>query len=114
MNDQQYPWLILVPMVNDVSEIFELSESEQRLLMTESNFLLEVLCHEFNADKMNVAALGNMVPQLHIHHIVRYKSDIAWPAPVWGKFPMKPYSEKALAEMLTKLKKILSKHLAFK
>ena len=53
----------------------------------------------FNGDKLNVAALGNVTPQLHIHHIVRYQSDAAWPAPIWGKYPLAPYSESELKEI---------------
>lgn len=114
MNDQQYPWLILVPMVNDIREAFELSEAQQKQLMQESNFVSKALSEGFDADKMNQAALGNMVPQLHIHHIARFKSDAAWPGPVWGRLPAKPYSEGELSKMLTKVKQLLSKHHSFK
>ena len=71
----------------------------------ESNTLLAFLKKEFKADKMNVAALGNVVPQLHVHHIVRYKTDIAWPAPVWGAYPAKEYSQEELAERVHRLVK---------
>ena len=81
MNDANYPWLILVPQVDGVREVFELSEPQQSLLMEESHYVLNAMSEAFNADKMNQAALGNMVPQLHIHHVVRYKNDAAWPAP---------------------------------
>ena len=114
MNDQQYPWVILVPMVNGIREAFELNDNQQALLMQESSFVLKVLSEEFNADKMNQAALGNMVPQLHIHHIVRFKHDAAWPAPVWGKQSPKPYTEEGMKEMLVKLRKVLNKHPDFK
>lgn len=113
MNDAHYPWLILVPKVTDISEIFELSEAQQQLLMQESNFVLETLCKTFKADKMNQAALGNMVSQLHIHHVVRFKDDIAWPGPVWGKVPSQPYDESELEVMVTKLVKMLSGHPTF-
>lgn len=93
MRDSNYPWCVLVPDREDMTEIFDLTEDDQEQLKLESNSLLEFLKNEFNADKMNVAALGNVVPQLHIHHIVRYKTDIAWPAPVWGAFPAKVYSD---------------------
>ena len=96
MRDANYPWCVLVPDRDNKVEVFELSNEEQELLQLESNTLLDCLHKEFSADKMNVAALGNVVSQLHIHHIVRYKNDIAWPKPVWGVFPAKPYSEKEL------------------
>ena len=92
MNDQHYPWFILVPMKKDLSEIFQLSEADQHQLLKESAWVSEYLLQHFRADKLNIAALGNMVPQLHVHHIARFKTDPAWPAPVWGKFEAKPYS----------------------
>ncbi|NMM39977.1 HIT domain-containing protein [Pseudoalteromonas arctica] len=99
MNDSQYPWFILVPRKANLKEIIDLSESEQVLLMQESAKLSRLLKKVLNPDKLNVAALGNMVPQLHIHHIARYKTDVAWPAPVWGKYPAVPYSEEQLARL---------------
>lgn len=105
MRDANYPWVILVPDRENKTEIFELSEDDQQQLNFESNILLAFLNKEFNADKMNIAALGNVVSQLHIHHIVRYKTDIAWPAPVWGAFPAKPYSEDDLGECIASLVK---------
>ena len=71
MNDANYPWLILVPQVDGVREVFELSDSQQLQLMDESHYVLKAMNDTFKADKMNQAALGNMVPQLHIHHVVR-------------------------------------------
>ena len=85
MKDANYPWFILVPDRDDLSEIHHLSKEDQLQLIRESAFLSEVLEETFRADKINIAALGNMVPQLHVHHVVRYKDDMAWPSPVWGK-----------------------------
>jgi diadenosine tetraphosphate (Ap4A) HIT family hydrolase len=92
MNDANYPWLILVPQRPGLHEIFELNTDEQTQLIHESSRVAQLMSSHFNADKINIAALGNMVPQLHIHHIVRYKSDPAWPAPVWGQAPARPYA----------------------
>lgn len=92
MNDQNYPWFILVPMQNGLNEICQLSELDQHQLLKESSWVSEFLLQYFKADKLNVAALGNVVSQLHIHHIARFKSDPVWPAPVWGKLESKPYS----------------------
>ncbi len=83
-NDSNYPWTILVPRRNDISEIFQLSADDQQQLLTESSTLSHCLQSVLSPDKLNIAALGNMVPQLHVHHIARYKNDKAWPAPVWG------------------------------
>ncbi|HEY8096070.1 MAG TPA: HIT domain-containing protein [Methylobacter sp.] len=104
MNDSQYPWFILVPERADLKEIYQLSKEDRQLLTEESCYLAENLAVLFNADKMNIAAIGNMVPQLHIHHIVRYQTDKAWPAPVWGKFDAVPYTEQQIADKLHRIK----------
>jgi len=108
MPDANYPWLILVPQRQGISEIYQLSDADQQLLMRESSQLSRVLSTMFEADKMNVAALGNMVPQLHIHHIVRYKTDVAWPAPVWGAVPAKAYDEASLLKLKNRLREALN------
>ncbi|MBU2571977.1 MAG: HIT domain-containing protein [Gammaproteobacteria bacterium] len=104
MNDSQFPWFILVPEIGDIREIYQLAPTDRSLLQEESCQLAERLAGLFKADKMNVAAIGNLVPQLHIHHIVRYRLDKAWPAPVWGKFDAVPYTEHQLEELLPKIK----------
>jgi len=104
MNDSQYPWFILVPERADLQEIYQLNKAERELLTEESSYLAENLAALYKADKMNIAAIGNMVPQLHIHHIVRYQVDKAWPAPVWGKFDAVPYTERQIADNLTRIK----------
>ena len=103
MRDANYPWCVLVPDREDKVEVFDLSIEDQNQLQLESTILLGFLKKEFNADKMNVAALGNVVSQLHVHHIVRYQNDIAWPAPVWGAFPAKRYSDEEIKMLTTKL-----------
>jgi len=104
MNDSQYPWFILVPERADLQEIYQLSKAERELLTEESSYLAETLANLYQADKMNIAAIGNLVPQLHIHHIVRYQTDKAWPAPVWGKFAAEPYTEQQIADNLARVK----------
>jgi len=84
MNDARYPWVILVPKITEITEIFQLSENDQQQLMIESNFVAKKLNELVQADKMNVAALGNVVSQLHIHHVARFQTDESWPKPVWG------------------------------
>ena len=113
MNDAQYPWFILVPRREDVSELFQLDAEEQRQLWQESTDLAEVLKDSFQADKMNVATLGNVVSQLHMHVIVRRKDDPAWPAPVWGKHPAKPYSDEQVAALRSKLRMALDDDFQF-
>ena len=107
-NDASYPWVILVPRRAEIREAFQLSEADQLQLMKESNAVLELMNQHFNADKMNVAALGNQVPQLHIHHIARYQNDDAWPGPIWGAVPNKPYDEEQKEALLKVLREIFS------
>jgi diadenosine tetraphosphate (Ap4A) HIT family hydrolase len=104
MNDSQFPWFILVPERFDIKEIYQLNSVDRQLLSEESCLLAENMADLFKADKMNMAAIGNMVPQLHLHHIVRYQTDKAWPAPVWGKFAAQPYTEQQRVELITKVK----------
>ncbi|MDP3844948.1 MAG: HIT domain-containing protein [Pseudomonas sp.] len=108
MNDAQFPWFILVPRREEISELFQLDADDQRLLWQETTALAETLKDTFAADKMNVATLGNMVSQLHMHVIVRRREDAAWPAPVWGKLPAQPYNAEQLAPVLAKLRMVLT------
>ena len=103
MRDANYPWCILVPDCEGIAEIYQLSEADQQQLLRESSQLSRAIEAAFNPDKLNVAALGNVVPQLHIHHIARYRTDAAWPAPVWGRVAVKPYSEDELAAVVRSL-----------
>jgi diadenosine tetraphosphate (Ap4A) HIT family hydrolase len=83
--DANYPWCILVPRQEGIREIHHLSIADRHQLLGESCALAEVMEEAFQPIKMNVAALGNMVPQLHIHHIARFAGDKAWPKPIWGE-----------------------------
>ena len=107
MNDARYPWLILVPLRCDVTEPFELSEADQAQLWHESMRLGEAMKAHFAADKINIAALGNQVAQLHVHHIARFQVDAAWPSPVWGAGSAVPYQEAALDTLLDDLRSVL-------
>ncbi|WP_432695435.1 HIT domain-containing protein [Marinobacterium sp. YM272] len=113
MNDANYPWFILVPRRAGVTEIYHLSLDERTQLMSESSFLAENLADLFHASKMNIAALGNMVPQLHMHHVVRKENDAAWPAPVWGKVPAIPYTPAQLDDIRERLCRLMSEELSF-
>ena len=106
MNDSHYPWFILVPDRENISEIYELTVDDQKQLVHESCQLSENLKRCFHADKINVAALGNMIPQLHVHHVVRYLDDPAWPAPVWGKLDETAYSEEELNELIVRFREM--------
>lgn len=104
MNDRTYPWLILVPQREGVSEIHELSAADRLRLMEESSCAAQRLQLFTAADKMNVAALGNIVRQLHIHVIARFDDDPAWPGPVWGVREREPYSTAELPHVVARLR----------
>jgi diadenosine tetraphosphate (Ap4A) HIT family hydrolase len=108
MNDARYPWVILVPRREDITEIHQLNEADQQQLMTESVFVAKQLSSLVSADKMNIAALGNVVSQLHIHHVARYQSDEAWPAPIWGKGEAVMYSADEAKAVAVQLKTTFS------
>ena len=104
MNDATYPWLILVPRRADIVEIIDLVPDERVQLMTEISQVSQLLKAETKCDKLNVAALGNMVRQLHIHVIARFGTDMAWPRPVWGQNQAVSYSEKQSSELISRLR----------
>nr|WP_262924463.1 MULTISPECIES: HIT domain-containing protein [Pseudomonas] len=106
--DANYPWFILVPRRADVSELFQLDEADQRQLWKETTYLAETLKDSFAADKMNVATLGNVVSQLHMHVIVRRRDDAAWPAPVWGRQPAVAYTDEQVEAVRQRLRAVLS------
>lgn len=101
MKDKNYPWLILVPKVENAFDIIDLSESEQTQLWQESALISQCLRSLYQPDKLNVAAIGNVVAQLHLHHVVRYKDDLVWPKPVWGQMPAKPYEQEELTKTVS-------------
>ena len=104
MNDKNYPWCILVPMREGKKDLYELTDAEQILFTKESSHLSAVMMKLFKGKKMNVAALGNMVPQLHIHHIVRNEGDPCWPKPVWGQVPPVFYSDDEAQAVIARIK----------
>ena len=112
-NDSNYPWFILVPRREDISEIFQLDVADQQQLWQETTALAEMLKDSFDADKLNVAALGNVVSQLHMHVKVRKREDAAWPAPVWGKHPAKPYGSEQIALVRERLRLVLTDDFTF-
>ena len=109
LNDSRFPWCILVPARADVSEIHQLDWNDQVQLLRESGRLADCLTRIYRPDKLNVAAIGNLVPQLHLHHVVRYRDDAAWPAPVWGVGVAQPYEAADLEARIGKLLNELSK-----
>ena len=109
MEDVRFPWLILVPEIPGLTELTDLSAADSEKLMNEIQLVSRILQALTNADKMNVATLGNQVPQLHIHIIARTKDDAAWPNPVWGYGEAQPYSDEHRSELIDKLKSEFTK-----
>ena len=103
MDDANYPWLVLVPRVADAVELIDLDASQRHLITDEIDTASRALRTLFRPHKLNVAALGNLVPQLHVHVIARYQHDPAWPAPVWGRVAAQPYSPEALVLRISAL-----------
>ena len=96
INDANYPWLLLVPRRPNIVELIDLDDVEQAQLTTEVTRAARALREVTNCDKLNIAALGNVVPQLHVHVIARFRSDAAWPKPVWGVVSPRPYDREEL------------------
>lgn len=107
MDDANHPWLVLVPKVADAVEILDLDATQRSQLTAEIDAASRVLKTLFKPDKLNVAALGNLVPQLHVHVIARFRTDIAWPRPVWGAANVRPYAPEELIERVTALRSAL-------
>ena len=105
MNDATYPWLVLVPRKTGITEVIDLDEHEQTHLMHEVTRAARALREVTACHKLNIAALGNMVPQLHVHVIARFRHDPAWPKPVWGAAPAKAYEREALDAFAASLRR---------
>lgn len=107
MDDGNYPWLVLVPRVAGARELYDLSQPQRHLLGDEIERTERLLQDAFQPYKLNVAALGNLVPQLHVHVIARFEDDPAWPAPVWGRVAARPYPPEDLVERIRLLRDTL-------
>ena len=107
-HDARFPWLILIPEIAELKELHDIPDEKQTIVHKEVNFSSAALQELTSADKMNVAALGNLVSQLHIHVIARKHDDKAWPQPVWSTGEAKPYEKENLAKLVNKLRQSLS------
>ncbi len=107
INDANYPWLLLVPRRPDIVEVIDLDEVEQAQLMTEITRVARALRSVTSCQKLNIAALGNAVPQLHVHIIARFIHDAAWPRPVWGAAPPRAYDREDLHTLVTPLRRAI-------
>jgi diadenosine tetraphosphate (Ap4A) HIT family hydrolase len=104
MQERRYPWIVLVPTLPNLTEITDLSEKDQIRLILESSSIANQMKRHLVADKINVAAIGNLVPQLHWHVISRYRDDAAWPAPVWGRFAPEAYAPGEVITLVERLR----------
>ncbi len=111
--DDSVPWIILVPMVDGIRELHQLSTEKQQQLLIESQMISKALEKLFLPDKLNLGTLGNLVPQLHIHHVVRFISDIAWPGPIWGNTAGQYRSEAEQTALVEKIQNELAKGHSF-
>jgi diadenosine tetraphosphate (Ap4A) HIT family hydrolase len=108
MNNKVAPWFVLVPKVAGVSELYELDKDMQASLMDEINRLSEFVKQQFVVDKLNVAAIGNIVKQLHIHVVARAEDDYCWPGVVWGTDFTEQYLEEEVDELVSKMRSKLT------
>ncbi|OEF24042.1 HIT family protein [Vibrio rumoiensis] len=102
------PWVILVPKIADLQELHHLPMAEQQQFLFESQAVFESLELLYQPKKLNLGALGNMVPQLHIHHIPRFETDVAWPNPVWGNTQGKARNQQETNVVLAQLRQALT------
>jgi diadenosine tetraphosphate (Ap4A) HIT family hydrolase len=107
MNDARFPWLLLVPRRDGLRELFDLPAFDQAQVLIDLNRAAAALQAVATPDKLNIGALGNIVPQLHIHLIARFVGDPAWPGPVWGQGSAVAYTEEALQAQLAALRAAL-------
>ena len=107
MNDRRYPWVVLVPRVPDAREVHRLDPETQTLLWRETTDVASALDTLYGPDKMNIGAIGNLVPQLHVHVVARRADDATWPQPVWGVGEAEPYGEAALAARMAEIRERL-------
>ena len=108
MDDSNYPWLVLVPRLPEARELLDLDQAQRHVLTDEIDRATRALRDAFQPYKLNVAALGNLVPQLHVHVIARFENDPAWPSPVWGRVAARPYTPEALVERIALLQETLA------
>jgi diadenosine tetraphosphate (Ap4A) HIT family hydrolase len=101
--DSRWPWLILVPQRPDVSEIFDLTPLDQAVLTFEQVTVGAALKKATGAEKINIAAIGNIVRQLHVHVVARFENDPNWPGPIWGFETAVPYEEEAFQAMKSRI-----------
>lgn len=109
MNDRRYPWLILVPRLPRLTELTDLDEAGQERLCRESLQVCKAMKQEYPERKLNVGTLGNVVSQLHLHHVMREAGDPAWPGPVWGHSPAESYTPAETEAMVERFRRLFDR-----
>ncbi|MCE5312788.1 MAG: HIT family protein [Nitrospiraceae bacterium] len=112
MNDSTMPWMILVPQKPGITELHQLEQKERAMLVEEVALVSDLLEKEFRPDKINVASLGNVVPQLHVHIVARYRNDRAWPGPVWGAAGAIAYKEQDAEKLAERIRELLKQRIS--
>jgi len=107
MNNSNYYWFILVPRKEALIELMDLGFEDQKVLLQEINQISKILKDEFDCDKVNIATLGNVVKQLHIHVVGRFCDDISFPKPIWGAAPAKSYKKEIAVSLIDKIKGLI-------
>ena len=103
INDSAYRWFVLVPQREKIRDTVDLSKTDYETLWSESRAFSIAIMKMFDGEKLNVAALGNITPQLHLHHVVRFATDAAWPGPIWGVQPLTPYSAQQIEDIQSEI-----------
>ena len=111
VNNSHFPWLILVPRRAEATEVYKLCKDDQISLIMESNLVARVMDQLFSPDKLNIASIGNIVPQLHVHHVARFKTDPAWPGTVWGHQSQRQYEVEKLPKLVEHLQEAFKSYL---
>lgn len=106
-HDSRYPWLILIPRITNISEVFDLTVQQQQDLWTETTAIAKVLHQQTSPHKINIATLGNVVAQLHVHVVARFTHDFAWPQPIWGRGDPIPYDDQITRKLIDQYRKAI-------
>lgn len=112
VNDARFPWFLLVPDRENISELIELSDQDRQQLHHESYILSKAMLDCLQPDKLNIACIGNVVPQLHMHHVARFTNDDCWPAPVWGQGEATPYTNSNSDRLINSVKDAIKRQKA--
>jgi len=107
VNDKRYIWLLIIPTMANITELDDLQPETQTALFQLASQLSSSIKSHFNADKMNIATIGNIVSQFHLHIVARKQTDAAWPEPVWGKGIAEPYGDEDAGAMMAEMQKLI-------